>query len=354
MRGYTTICFSLCISLAGPLVRAAAPSDMLARARAAGAQGNYAAASQLYADLLAQSNLGMKERRAAYIGRGMARSSAGDFAGAISDYESAMKLDPRASDAYYLRALTRSDLGDYRGALNDLGYIVSAAGIYPRYYLYRGYIYYEVGDYGSAVRDLTLATKTLPSDPEVFYRRAWAYAKQGDRARAMADYGATIRLRPTDATMLSDAYRWHGTEAFALTRYQDAARDFDTLLRLDPTDADGAMRRAYVDYALGAYAAVVSDTSRVIHADTTIERGTVFPWPGVIDPTACLYDRIIEQYNHGIRALGIDPYALVLRARAQLRLGHKNAALADYAAAVRAIPPGADDSVAAEMAAARR
>jgi hypothetical protein len=99
---------------------------------------------------------------------------------------------------------------------------------------------------------------------------------------------------------------------------------------------------------------VIADASRVIHTGALVAKDTLFPWPGVIDPTACLYDRVVEKYNHGIRSEGVDPYALVIRARAHLKLGQKAAALADYAAAVHAIPPGADDSVAEEMAAASR
>jgi tetratricopeptide (TPR) repeat protein len=322
------------------------------RASDAEAIGNHTSAIDLYSQVLSSAQLAPKERRAAYIGRGVARGNIGELEAAIADFTRAIALDPNLSDAYYDRALMESDVGRYAAALSDFAAIANAAGSYPSYYYYRGYVHFEHNDFDQAISDLTTASLTMVQDASVFYRRAKAYDAKGDREAAITDFSAAIRLKPADPDMLHSAYRWRGTEAFALKRYEEAIADFSALMKLDPNDADATMRRANAYYAQGHYAAAVADTSQVIHVNALA--GALFPWPGIVDPSRCFADRIIDRYNSGMRIPGLDPYARVLRARAYLKLGRKEDAVADYTAAVNAIPAGADDSVSAELTRARQ
>jgi tetratricopeptide (TPR) repeat protein len=334
-------------------VAAAADSEAdLQRAKAAEASGNHQAAIDLFSQLLANEQVPASERRTALIGRGVARGNLGQFEAAVGDFTSAISLDPHLSDAYFDRALVESDIGSYRAALADLGAVASVADSYPGYYYYRGYVHFENDDFDEAIADLTTASQTMGKDANVYYRRAKAYDAKGQHELAMADFASTIALKPADESMLYASYRWRGTEAFALKRYEQAIADFSELLRLSPQDADASMRRAYAYFARGQWAAAANDAGKLIHDNAMI--GALFPWPGVVDPSRCFPDRIVDKYNAGMRLPGLDPYARVMRARAYLKLGRKDEALADYAAAVHAIPPGADDSVSAEMASVRR
>jgi tetratricopeptide (TPR) repeat protein len=332
-----------------------APSDALAdiqHASDAEAVGNHNAAIDLYSQALSRAQGAPEERRKAYIGRGVAHGNIGEFEAAIADFTRAIAIDPQLSDGYYDRALMESDVGRYSAALADLAVVATAASSYPSYYYYRGYVHFENHDYDQAIADLTTASLTMTQEASVYYHRAKAFDAKGDRASAIADFSAAIRLKPAESGMLESAYRCRGTEAFALKRYEEAIADFSALMTLNPSDADAAMRRANAYYAQGRYAATVTDTSQVIHANALAS--ALFPWPGIVDPSRCLADRIVDRYNAGMRVPGLDPYARVLRARAYLKLGRKNDAIADYTAAVTAIPAGADDSVAAELAAAHQ
>jgi tetratricopeptide (TPR) repeat protein len=334
----------------GTAARADQVADMQA-AKDAEAIGNHDRAIALFSQLLSNAELAPNERRAAYVGRGVARGNIGEFQAAVSDFTYAISLDPNLSDAYYDRALVESDTGSYRAALADLATIASAASNYPSYYYYRGYVHFENNDFDEAVADLTAASATMAQNANVFYRRAKAYDAVGKRELAIADFSTTIRLKPADQSMLYSAYRWRGTEAFALKRYDEALADFSALLQLSPQDSDAMMRRTYVHFAQGKYATAVADASKLIQGNAVT--GALFPWPGVVDPSRCFADRIVDRYNAGMRLPGFDPYARVIRARAYLGLGRKDDALADFTAAVHAIPPGADDSVAAELEKAR-
>jgi tetratricopeptide (TPR) repeat protein len=302
----------------------------------------------LLSRLLANGEVSPAQRRSAYIGRGVSHGNNGEFQSAISDFSAAIAIDPKQSDAYYDRALLESDVGDVRGGLADLYTIESAANVYPKYYYFRGYMHFEGREYDLAIADLTVAVQTMPKDPNIVYRRGKAYAAEGKRDLAVADFDTTIRLKPEDAELLSGAYRWRGTEALADRRYDAAIAAFSAVLKLNPQDADASMRRANAYYAEAKYPQVIEDTSRVIRSGGLTSE--VFPWPGVVDPTLCFPDRIVDQYNAGMRVPGVDPYAHVLRARAYVHLGKKDEALADYRVAVRVIPAGADASVAQEMA----
>jgi len=335
----------------GPSATPDAVAD-IQRASDAEALGNHNAAIDLYTQVLLIPQLAPRERRTVYIGRGVAHGNIGEFEAAIADFTRAIALDPNLSDAYYDRALVESDIGRYAAALSELAAIASAASNYPSYYYYRGYVHFENNDFDEAISDLTTASLTMAKDASVYYRRAKAYDAKGDRASAIADFSTAIRLKPADSGLLQSAYRWRGTEDFALMRYEEAIADFSALLKLNPNDADATMRRANAYYSQGRYAATVADTSQLIHVNALAS--ALFPWPGVVDPSRCFADRIVDRYNAGMRIPGLDPYAHVLRARAYLKLGRKNDAVADYIAAVNAIPAGADNAVSAELARARQ
>ena len=51
----------------------------------------------------------------AYVGRGYAKESLGDYRGALQDYSKAIELDPNNTDAYYNRGNVKDSLQDYRG-----------------------------------------------------------------------------------------------------------------------------------------------------------------------------------------------------------------------------------------------
>jgi tetratricopeptide (TPR) repeat protein len=353
------IFLALCVNAAVAQDAAQAPASIAApdaladvqRASDAEAIGNHTLAIGLYSQVLSSAQLAPAGRRTAYIGRGVAHGNIGEFEAAIADFTRAIALDPKLSDGYYDRALVESDVGRYAAALDDFAAVANAASSYPSYYYYRGYVHFENNDYDQAIADLTTASLTMGQDASVYYRRAKAFDAKGDRESAMADFSAAIRLKP-EPEMLDSAYRWRGTEAFGLKRYDEAIADFSALMKLNPSDADATMRRANAYYAQGRYAATVADTSQVIHVNALAS--ALFPWPGIVDPSRCFADRIVDRYNAGMRIPGLDPYARVLRARAYLKLGRKNDAIADYTVAVNAIPAGADDSVAAELAAARQ
>ena len=60
-----------------------------------------------------------KSAPAYYILRGRLYGAKEDYARAITDFDQAIALDPKSSDAYYQRGLAKRERGDLSGAIGD-------------------------------------------------------------------------------------------------------------------------------------------------------------------------------------------------------------------------------------------
>ena len=55
----------------------------------------------------------------AYVNRGDKSYNQGDYQAAISDYDEAIRLDPKYTRAYYNRGVAKNELGDSEAAISD-------------------------------------------------------------------------------------------------------------------------------------------------------------------------------------------------------------------------------------------
>ena len=55
----------------------------------------------------------------AYVDRGNKLYNQGDYQAAISDYDEAIRLDPKYTIAYYNRGSAKNELGDSEAAISD-------------------------------------------------------------------------------------------------------------------------------------------------------------------------------------------------------------------------------------------
>ena len=94
---------------------------------------------------------------AAYIKRGNAYWSEGQYDQAISDYNKALEINPRHAKAYYNRGNTYMSTGQYDQAISDF---TKALEINPRYakaYNNRANTYKSIGQYDKAWEDVDKA-----------------------------------------------------------------------------------------------------------------------------------------------------------------------------------------------------
>jgi len=99
----------------------------------------------------------------AYITRGSAYFSKGDYDRAIADFDMAIKLRPKEADAY----------------------------------IKRGFAYDRKDDYNHAIADFGMAITLRPKNASAYTMRADAYEKAGDKDRAIADFRRALEIDPS-------------------------------------------------------------------------------------------------------------------------------------------------------------
>jgi len=134
----------------------------------------------------------------AYLNRGMSKANLGDYQGAISEYDQAIKLKPDYvadyAKAYYNRGLSKHKLEDYQGAISDYNQSIKLNPNYADAYLNRGLFKHKLEDYQGAISDYTQAIKLIPDYADVYYNRGLSKAKLQDDQGAIEDFRQAAKL----------------------------------------------------------------------------------------------------------------------------------------------------------------
>jgi len=132
----------------------------------------------------------------AYNNRGIAKSDAGDFSGAIQDYNNAINLHPKHVNAYTNRGKAKMELGDLQGAINDYNKAVQLEPNDAGIYLNRGVVKDKLNDLSGAIDDYSKAIQLKPQYPEAYYNRGSDKAMLRDLNGALTDFNKSIELNP--------------------------------------------------------------------------------------------------------------------------------------------------------------
>jgi tetratricopeptide (TPR) repeat protein len=148
---------------------------------------------------------------------GDAKFDAGDFQGALHDYEAAIRIDGQNWTSYLGRGNARNSLGDWRGAVQDFDRAIALNPVWPKSYNNRGVAKARLGDRQGAIADLSKAIELDPGYAESFYSRAQVFGELGDWEKAVADWTELLRLlgptdqrRSTITILLEDAKKRSG------------------------------------------------------------------------------------------------------------------------------------------------
>jgi Tfp pilus assembly protein PilF len=123
----------------------------------------------------------------AYVGRGTARSAQGELEKAITDYTAVIKLRPNpeaVANTYYNRGNTWMQLRKSDKAIAEYG---EAIGLDPKMawaFCNRGRAHTERKEFDQAITDLTTAIRLQPGTADFFAFRGLAWYKKKDFGRA--------------------------------------------------------------------------------------------------------------------------------------------------------------------------
>lgn len=167
----------------------------------------------------------------AHYNRGVARSRAGEFDGALADYAVTLQIDPR--HAYAL------------------------AG--------RGTIYLERKRFREALADFDRALAASPGMKLALNNRGNVRKALGDLEGALADYDLLVQLEDTDIVRYN-----RGALRFELRDYHGALADLDEALRRNQRMAPAYGNRSLVYLRLGRDAAAREDYQTAVRLDAKL------------------------------------------------------------------------------------
>jgi Tfp pilus assembly protein PilF len=150
----------------------------------------------LWNDLISQR----QDIPVAYLNRGLAEYDAGDRQAALTDFDTAVRLNPWSDQALNSRAAVHVSLGNQEAALRDFDEAVRLKPQNSTYLINRGIFKRNTQDLAGALRDFDTVIEQNPRDARALRERADAHRMQGNWAGAIADYEAVLRLRPGDSS----------------------------------------------------------------------------------------------------------------------------------------------------------
>lgn len=230
---------------------------LFAEARLLELSGQPEDASHLYSKILAAQ----PDASEAWRSRARRKRSVRDYAGALSDLDAALKVNPDYGAALNDRGVLKMEnLDDKQGALQDFSRAIDVNAAYKYPWANRGKLKRWMDDYQGALDDLNRALELDNDYVWAWYERAaLKFDKLDDKQGAMADYTRAIELDPN--------YKWAWADRGNLKRlmgdYQGAIGDLNEALKIDGQYMWALRRRADTYDDAGKLAEAIIDRAHV-------------------------------------------------------------------------------------------
>ena len=160
----------------------------------------------------------------AYSGRGNAWNNKLESDRAIADYSEAIRLDPNRAAPYNGRGNAWNKKRDFDHAIIDFNEAIRLDPKYVFAYSGRAYAWFSKRDFDHAITDYNEAIRLDPKYVNAYAGRGIAYSQLGDNDRALADADRAIEIDPNYAN-------GYGTRGIALSRRGDFDRAIDALTK---------------------------------------------------------------------------------------------------------------------------
>ncbi|MDE0158754.1 MAG: tetratricopeptide repeat protein [Candidatus Dadabacteria bacterium] len=115
---------------------------------------------------------------------------------AMKDYDEAIKLDPRCTEAYNNRGSAKSHLGKHEEAIKDYDQAIKLDPQDGMTYYNRGKAKSSLGKHEEAIKDYDQALESGPKAAVAYYSRGMAKAELGRHKEAQKDFSEARRLDP--------------------------------------------------------------------------------------------------------------------------------------------------------------
>ncbi len=122
---------------------------------------------------------------------------------AMKDYDEAVKLDPRCTEAYNNRGLAKSHMGKHEEAIKDFDKAIKLDPQDGMTYYNQGNAKSSLGKHEEAIKDFDRALELDPETAVAYHSRGIAKAELGRHQGAVEDFSEAIRLKSDKAEFYS-------------------------------------------------------------------------------------------------------------------------------------------------------
>jgi tetratricopeptide (TPR) repeat protein len=182
-----------------------------------------------------------------YFNRALEKQEAKDYDGAITDYNNAIELNPKLSEAYNNRGTAHADKGNLDGAITDYNNAIELNPKFGEAYNNRGTTHADKGNLDGAITDYNNAIELNPMYAKAYYNRGITFYLKNNFDAAFADFDKAIELNPK----LGEAYNNRGVVYLTLKNFTAARSDFNKTLKLNFDNSRVQANIAIADHALG-------------------------------------------------------------------------------------------------------
>ena len=194
----------------------------------------------------------------AYVGRGKYYRSIKEDNKAISDYKSAIRLNPFYALSYNNLANIYRERGQVDSALTGYN---NAIVLNPNDYLSysnRALIYKDLKEYEKAKQDFDRSISLNPNYWANYYNRGLYYYDIQDDEKAIAEYNKAVQLN----YLYTDIYYWRGLSYWRLKKYAESINDYSKAIELNPSVGNYWLHRSISESALGKTEDAKSDMAK--------------------------------------------------------------------------------------------
>ncbi len=238
--------------------------------------GKYAEVISIHDRIMAQDR---KNRVWSMINRGIAKFEIGDIKGAISDYDTSIKIDPRGWSTYHNRGNAKYKIGDNAGAINDYSQAINLNPNFAVTYAARGLVKQKMGDSKGAIIDYTKAIDIDLDLAEAYDGRSAAKLSLGDINGSTEDHnraGRILQVRAMvpdfkikasvvrDLAKYNDPFVLSGNDKAERQDWKGAILDYDRAIKQNPRNQIAYFFRGTTKAELGNKSGAILDYNAAI------------------------------------------------------------------------------------------
>jgi len=259
-----------------------------------------------------------------WIARGNSKDNFGDFDGAISDYNSAIKLKPYFPEALNNRGIVYNKINKFDSAIADFNIAIKLKPNYPEAYSNRGIVFVKIEKFDSAIADFDIAIKLKPDYPEAYTSRGIVYNKINKFDSAIDDFNIAIKLKPD----YPEAYSNRGIVYAKIGKFDNAIDDFNKAIELNSQYTDPYSNRGIIYATIGKFDNAIDDFNIAIklkpdYIEAYSNRGIVYAKIGK-------FDSAINDFNKAIELKPNIPDIYMKRAMVKFYLNDKEGSCKDW------------------------